>query len=326
MGKLGKPEKAAHKKISKDDEIDFPLEEISPAMYRKKKMEERKRKLPPEDGTNKSKSCRKKIKLIGDDLVRSEQKIKYQKQNDIPYDIGSSGKKKNQDTPEELVEYDVREKLYPYKVVQYIEDSSSQHDDTANDSDYYPSSQASQDTLLEMGIKRIESVNKMEETRKEKLNTSKKVEEIQYREIEMNYEKEGVNERRREKVKMSEYVEEICHREVTKENEKEEDIDPMTGKTIFPLPDELNFESDDESEEFEGGIFWKNFHRKIFNCRDFDELSQLIDETEIPSICLQRKMKIGPQDQEDQIAKFLMLQDIEENLVPVKCKGDAALC
>ena len=161
MGKLGKPEKAAHKKISKDDEIDFPLEEISPAMYRKKKMEERKRKLPPEDGTNKSKSCRKKLKLIGDDLVRSEQKIKYQKQNDIPYDIGSSGKKKNQDTPEELVECDVREKLHPYKFVQYIEDSSSQHDDTADDSDYYPSSQASQDTLLEMGIKRIESVNKM---------------------------------------------------------------------------------------------------------------------------------------------------------------------
>ena len=28
IGKLGKPEKAAHKKISKDDEIDFPLEEI----------------------------------------------------------------------------------------------------------------------------------------------------------------------------------------------------------------------------------------------------------------------------------------------------------
>ena len=64
---------------------------------------------------------------------------------------------------------------------------------------------------------------------------------------------------------MSKYVEEICHREVTKEKEKEEGIDPTTGKTIFPLPDESNFESDDESEEFEGGIFWKNFHRNIFN-------------------------------------------------------------
>ena len=62
--------------------------------------------------------------------------------------------------------------------------------------------------------------------------------------------------------------------------------------------------------------------QKYFQLKDFDELSQLIDETEIPSICLQRKMKIGPQDQEDRIAKFLMPQDIEENLVPVKCKGD----
>ena len=81
--------------------------------------------------------------------------------------------------------------------------------------------------------------------------------------------------------------------------EKEEGIDPMTGKTIFPLPDELNFESDDESEEFEGGIFWKSFHRKIFNRKDFDELLQLIDETEILRICLQRKIKIGPPYQED---------------------------
>ena len=31
---------------------------------------------------------------------------------------------------------------------------------------------------------------------------------------------------------------------------------------------------------------------------------------------------MGPQDQEDRIAKFLLPQDIEENLVPVKCKGD----
>ena len=60
---------------------------------------------------------------------------------------------------------------------------------------------------------------------------------------------------------------------------KEEGIDPVTGKRIFPLPDESNFKSDVEFEEFEGGIFWKSFHRKIFNCKDFDELSQLIDET-----------------------------------------------
>ena len=120
-----------------------------------------------------------------------------------------------------------------------------------------------------MGIKRIESVNKMEETRKEKLNISKEVAEILHREIEKNYDKEeGVNQRRKEKMKMSKDVEEICHREVTKKKEKEEGIDPMTGKTIFPLPDESNFKSDDESEEYEVGIFrklpQKNFQLQRF--------------------------------------------------------------
>ena len=52
MGKLGKPEKTTDEKKSENDEIDFPLEEISPAMY-SKKMKERKRKIPPEDGTKK---------------------------------------------------------------------------------------------------------------------------------------------------------------------------------------------------------------------------------------------------------------------------------
>ena len=127
-------------------------------------MEERKRKLPPEDGTKKSQSCKKKIKL-GDDLVTSEKKKKYQKQHDIPDDVVSSGKKKNQDIPEEPEEHVfniVRENFYPHKVVQYIEDSSSQHEDTADDSDYYLSSQASHDSLLQMGIKRIESIYKVE--------------------------------------------------------------------------------------------------------------------------------------------------------------------
>ena len=61
-------------------------------------------------------------------------------------------------------------------------------------------------------------------------------------------------------------------------------------KKTCPIPDESNFESDDESEELEGGIFWKNFHRKISNCKDFRELSQIIHETEILRISLQRKM------------------------------------
>ena len=132
------------------------------------------------------------------------------------------------------------------------------------------------------------------------MNISKEVTEILHREIEKNYDKEeGVNQRRKEKMKMSKDVEEICHREVTKKKEKDEGIDPMTGKTIFPLSDESNFKSDGESEESEGGIFWKSFHRKNFNCKDFDELSQFIDETEILRICIQRKIKIGSQDQDD---------------------------
>ena len=54
MGKLGKPEKTREKKKSEDEEIDFPSKEISLAMYRQMKMEERKRKLPPEDGSKMS--------------------------------------------------------------------------------------------------------------------------------------------------------------------------------------------------------------------------------------------------------------------------------
>ena len=65
MEKLGKPEKTREKKNS----------EISPAMYRQKKMEERKRKLPSEDGSKMSQSCRKKIKY-GDELVNSTKKKK----------------------------------------------------------------------------------------------------------------------------------------------------------------------------------------------------------------------------------------------------------
>ena len=156
MGKLGKPEKTTDEKKSENDEIDFPLEEISPAMYRKKKMEESKREMPPEDGTKKRQSCRKKIKLV-DDLVSSAKNKKYPKQHDIPNDVVSCGKRKSEDLPEEPEEpiFNVREKLWAHKIVQYVEDSSSQHDDTADDSDYYPSSQVSQDSLLEMGIKRI---------------------------------------------------------------------------------------------------------------------------------------------------------------------------
>ena len=77
MGKLRNPEKAREKRKSEDEEINFPSEEISPAMYRKRKMEERKRKLPPEDGSKTLQSCKKKIKFR-DDLVNSTKKKKRQ--------------------------------------------------------------------------------------------------------------------------------------------------------------------------------------------------------------------------------------------------------
>ena len=73
MGKLVKPEKTREKNKSEDEEIDFPSEEISLAMYRKRKMEERKRALPPGDGSKTSQSYRKKIKIM-DDLVNSAKK------------------------------------------------------------------------------------------------------------------------------------------------------------------------------------------------------------------------------------------------------------
>ena len=202
-----------------------------------------------------------------------------------------------------------------HKVVQYIEDSSSQHDDTDNDSNYYPSSQASQESFLQMGIKRIESINKVEKRIKGKIETSREVKEILNTEVENQKWIEEVEERRKEKIKTSRDVKEIHHREV-------EVIDPMPEKRTCPVPDESDFENEDESEELERGIFWKNFHRKICNCKDFNDLSQLIYETEIPRISLQRKMRMGPQDQEDGIATFLLPDDITENLVPVKCTGD----
>ena len=77
MGKLGKPEETIEKSKSEDEEINFPSEEISLAMYKKKKMEERKRKLSPEDGSKTLQSCKKKIKF-GDDLVNSAKRKKRQ--------------------------------------------------------------------------------------------------------------------------------------------------------------------------------------------------------------------------------------------------------
>ena len=109
-------------------------------------------------------------KKLENDLVSSGKKDKYPNNN--PDGVINSGKKKNLDIPEEPEEHpnfnNLREKLHAHKVVQYLEDSSSQQDDTADDSDYYPSSLASQDSLIQMGMKRIESIYKVEDRRNEK--------------------------------------------------------------------------------------------------------------------------------------------------------------
>ena len=44
--------------------------------------------------------------------------------------------------------------------------------------------------------------------------------------------------------------------------------------------------SDDNSEELEGGIFWKEFHRKMLRCKIFAEIVQIVDSTKIPDISL----------------------------------------
>ena len=295
MGKLGKPEKSTDKKKTEDDKIDFPLEEISSAMYGKKKMEERKRKMPPKDGTKKSHTCRKKIKL-GNDLVSSGKKEKYPNNN--PDGVVNSGKKKNLDIPEEPEEdpnfNNLREELHAHKVVQYLEDSSSQQDDTADDSDYYPSSQASQDSLLQMGMKRIESIYKVEERRKEKMETSSRVIKQEPK----------VEDRRKEKMDTSSKL-------IKKQKPKVEEI--AVAEVM---------ESDDNSEELEGGIFWEELQTKMLRCKNFADIAETVDNTKIPDISLQRKTTMQPHDRKDRISQFLLPEDVDENLVPVMCKGD----
>ena len=287
MGKLGKPEKTREKKNSEDEEIDFPSEKISPAMYRQKKMEERKRKLPSDDGSKMSQSCRKKIKF-GDELFNSTKKKKKAKQHDIPNDV------------EEDDVNDVREKLCPHKDVKYMEDCSFQYDDDDDDDgDYYPSSQDSQVSLLEMGIKRIQSVNNVE-GRKEKIETSCGV---------INKKEPKLEERRKEKMETTSTM-------MNKQTPKEDKI------ILVPELMEEVMKSDDNSEELEGGIFWKEFQRKMLRCKNFAEIVQIVDSTKIPDISLQRKTTMQPHDRQDQISQYLLPQDVDENLVPVMCKGD----
>ena len=174
-----------------------------------------------------------------------------------------------------------------------MEDCSSQYDDY--DSDYDSSSQDSQVSLLEMGIRRIESVYKVEERKKEKIETSSGV---------INKKEPEVEERRKEKLEISSTM-----------------INKQTPIVVPELMEEV-MKSDKNSEELEGGIFWKEFQRKMLRCNNFTEIVQIVDSMKIPDIALQRKTTMQPQDRQDGISQFLLPQDVDSNLVPVMCKGD----
>ena len=152
-----------------------------------------------------------------------QKKKKKGKEHDIHDEVVQKQHAIPDDVEEDNVN-DVKEKLPPHKYVKYIEDCASQYDD--DDSDYYPSSQDSQVSLLEMGIRRIESVYK-EERRKEKNETSSGV---------INKQEPKIEERRKEKIETSTM------------------INKQTPIVVPELMEEV-MKSDDNSEELEGGIF-----------------------------------------------------------------------
>ena len=49
-------------------------------------------------------------------------------------------------------------------------------------------------------------------------------------------------------------------------------------------------ESDDNSEELEGGIFWKELQTKMLRCKNFADIAEIVDNTKFPDISLQRKL------------------------------------
>ena len=113
-----------------------------------------------------------------------------------------------------------------------------------------------------------------------------------------------VGERRKEKVETSAKM-------INKQKPKVEEI------AIAEV-----MESDVNSEELEGGIFWKEFQRKMLRCQNFADIAEIVDSTKIPDISLQRKTTMQPHDRKDRISQFLLPQDVDENLVPVMCMGD----
>ena len=138
---------------------------------------------------------------------------------------------------------------------------------------------------------------KLEERRTEKTSTM------------INKQKPEFEERRKEKL-------ETCSTVINKRTPKEDEI-----IEVPELMEEV-MKSDDNSEELEGGIFWKEFQRKMLRCKNFTEIVQIVDSMKIPDLSLQRKTTMQPHDRQDAISQFLLPQDVNENLVPVMCKGD----
>ena len=103
---------------------------------------------------------------------------------------------------------------------------------------------------------------------------------------------------------------------INKQTPKEDEI-----IAVPELMEEV-MKSDDDSEELEGGILWKEFQRKMLRYKNFAEIVQMVDSTKIPDISLQRKTTMQPHDRQDAISQFLLPQDVNKNLVPVMCKGD----
>ena len=76
------------------------------------------------------------------------------------------------------------------------------------------------------------------------------------------------------------------------------------------------------AEGLEGGIFWKEFQRKMLRCKNFADIAEIVDNMKIPDISLQRKTTMQSHNRKDRISQFLLPEDVDENLVPVMCKGD----
>ena len=83
----------------------------------------------------------------------------------------------------------------------------------------------------------------------------------------MNKQKPEVEERRKEKMETSSTM-----------------INKQTPIAVPELMEEV-MKSDDNSEKLEGGIFLKEFQRKMLRCKNFAEIVQIVDSMKIPNIC-----------------------------------------